>query len=357
MKVTVITGSRADWNGLGMVALALRASGVSVEVLAIGQHADSEESLRTVISDGFDPRLMRTNIRDEMAIGCGCATISVQGALNENPPDMVLLLGDRFEILGAACAAALLNIKIAHIGGGDITEGSIDNKLRYAITELSHLHFTTSDRANFSISDRHEPRIYTVGNPALDRIAHTEIVPRETLFLELNLAPSEKNILVAYHAATKEARPWEACMAMLDVLHSIDASYAVLGTNADTGSEAINELLTDFCALRPNRIWKGNLAPELFYSALTHFDCMVGNSSAGLVETATFGIPVVNIGNRQSGRSSPRNVRTYPATKEAIVYGIAMALAEKATPCANPYGDGKSAPRIASIIVEALKEQ
>jgi len=117
MKATVITGSRADWNGLGMVAKCLRRDfAVDVNVLAIGQHADSEESLTTVITDGFDPRLARTNFRDEMAIGCGTATLIVQGMLQDERPDVVLLCGDRFEILGAASAAAMLRIPIAHIG-------------------------------------------------------------------------------------------------------------------------------------------------------------------------------------------------------------------------------------------------
>lgn len=360
MKVAVITGSRADWNGLGMVALALRARDVEVNVIAIGQHADCEEGLRTVIADGFDPFLARTNFRDEMAIGCGAAALAVQGALNTDRPEMVILLGDRFEILGAASAAALLDIPIAHIGGGDVTEGSIDNSLRYAITALSTWHFVTNETSERRLY-AHRPRVQKTGNPALDRIGASEYVSRETLFRELDLLPSTKNILVAFHAATKEQQPWVACQSMLNALNAFDdVSFLVLGTNADTGSEAINSLLAQFCDdcwPGAKRQWKGNLSPAIFYSALQHFDCMVGNSSAGLVETPTFGIPVVNIGHRQTGRAQARNVHSCASDTRSIVEAVSRALHDKKTPCPNPYGDGKSAARIADTIIKALSEQ
>lgn len=361
MKIAVVTGSRADWNGLGMVAKCLRADyQAGVDVIAIGQHADSEESLQTIIADGFDPKLCRTNFRDDMAVGAGAAALAASGALDAlGWPDMVLVLGDRFEILGAATAAALKNIPLAHIGGGDLTEGSIDNKLRYAITALSSVHFVTNEESRDRLRRIGNGTLCLVGNPALDRIAATPIVSRETLFKELALIPSKKNVLVAYHAATREARPWESCAQMLSALDGIDASFLVLGTNADTGSDAIAQLLAEFCDgafPAAKRQWRGNLSPELFYSALAHFDCMVGNSSAGLVETASFGINVVNIGDRQTGRLAPRNVRTYKADEAAIAYGVKMALDLPRQPQPNPYGDGHSAPRIAKTIVEQVQQ-
>ena len=177
---------------------------------------------------------------------------------------------------------------------------------------------------------------------------------REELFKAIGLKPSQHNILVAYHAATREPNPVTACATMLHALRDLkDASFLVLGTNADTGSPQIAESFAEFCAgLGDHAIWRGNLSPDLYYGALAHFDCMVGNSSAGLIETATFGIPVVNIGDRQTGRIAPRNVRTYAATRSAIGHGIELALALPRDPQPNPYGDGHSAPRIAKIITE-----
>jgi|SRR5882672_490025 len=176
------------------------------------------------------------------------------------------------------------------------------------------------------------------------------MLTRDELFTQLRLMPSKKNILIAYHAETTLDCPWEPCRVMLDALRTFEASFLVLGTNADTGSEAINALLTEFVEARPDRLWRGNLPPELFYGCLAYFDCMVGNSSAGLVETATFGIPVVNIGERQSGRTSPLNVTTCKPEREAIEACVTMALRTQRQPKPNPYGDGKSASRIARVI-------
>ena len=142
MKIAVVTGSRADWNGLGMVAKCLRDDQkADVIVIAIGQHYECQESVSVIIDDGFDPILCRTNFKDDMAVGCGTAAITLSGLLDIHLPEMAVVLGDRFEILGSASAISLRGIPLAHIGGGDITEGSIDNRLRYAITALADLAF------------------------------------------------------------------------------------------------------------------------------------------------------------------------------------------------------------------------
>ena len=363
MKICLITGSRADWNGLGMVGKCLRDQHkVDVQVIAIGQQAENEQHLNTVIEDGFDPQVVRTNFHD-MAVGCGKAMLMLGPLLAHDTPDMVLLCSDRFEILGAASAAALLKIPIAHIGGGDVTEGSIDNKLRYAITVLSDLHFVTNKDAARRILNFVTPDVvHNTGSPALDRIAQTSIIPRDKLFKELELAPSKRNIIIAYHAVTAEPdNGLSGCRAMLNALAQFkDATFLVIGTNSDVGSEDISEMLTDLYAHEPvnslcKRGWRhDNLSPELFYSALTHFDVMVGNSSAGLIETAGFGIPVVNIGNRQKGRPAPANVQHCDDVMQIINMAVTMALRDGRKVCANPYGDGHSAPRIAKIIVDQI---
>ena len=171
MRIAIVTGSRADWNGLGMVAKCLRADyGALIDVIAIGQHQGSSESLQTINGDGFAPRVFATNFNDDMAVGAGVACSTVGGVLGDARPDIALVCGDRFEIAGAALAASLRRIPIAHIGGGDITEGSIDNKLRYAITALADLHFVTNQDAMDRLTKMGYKSVYLLGNPALDRI-------------------------------------------------------------------------------------------------------------------------------------------------------------------------------------------
>lgn len=361
VRITIITGSRADWNGLGMVGKRLRDEyQVDVRVIAIGQHADNEKHLFSVIADGFDPRVLRTNYKNDMAFGCGSAVTAIRTALMGAPPDIVLLLGDRYEILGAATAAALLRIPIAHIGGGDITAGSIDDKLRYAISALADLHFVTNGQSYDRLYDRVDPQaLHEVGAPALDRIRETEIVSRETLFDSLGLQQCAKNIIVCYHAATRDEDTLGGCHQMLSALRMLDADvgFLVLGTNTDTGAHEIEDTLRRFVLGAPGvRVMQENLPPELFYSALAHFDCMVGNSSAALVETASFGIPVVNVGDRQKGRLAPRNVIHSKADMDAVHVCLKLALAGRCVATENPYGDGHSAPRIAEIMVEHLRQ-
>lgn len=360
MKVAVITGSRADWNGLGMVAKCLRKEHhIAIDVIAIGQHYANQESLSVIIDDGFDPKLYRTNFQEDMAFGSASAAIAVAGALDSHLPDMALVLGDRFEILGAATAASLRGIPLAHIGGGDITEGSVDNKLRYAITALADLHFTTNLESYQRLDNAETPGgIYNLGTPALDRIAQTPITDRFVLFKRLGLRESKRNVLVAFHAATAEPDPTAGCAAMLDALNGLPhTSFVIVGTNSDTGSQRITDLLSLFAASNSTRcILRDNLPPEDFYGCLQHFDCMIGNSSAGLVETAGFGIPVVNIGNRQKGRPEPANVFSCIANAEAIGMTTQIAMAGRCVGVSNPYGDGHSAPRIAKAMVNYLGE-
>lgn len=356
MKIAIITGSRADWNGLGMVGKVLRdVDKADVRVIAIGQHADSQESLETIIWDGFDPKLLRTNTRDDMAIGCGRATIAISGALAYDSPDMVLICGDRFEILGAASAAALHGIPIAHIGGGDTTEGSIDDRLRYAISALADLHFVTNMYAQAHMVATLNGKVYLTGNPALDRIQQIELLSRARLFNAIGMKENRNNILVVFHAATSEREPANGCAAMIAALSDIkDAAFLILGTNADTGSGEIDMQLRHF-AKSGRAVFRENLTPELFHNALEHFDCMIGNSSAGIIETAWHGIPVVNIGNRQKGRPQPDNVWNCGNGQDVIALTLQSALGSTRARRNNPYGNGDSAPRVAKIIVDYLR--
>ena len=184
----------------------------------------------------------------------------------------------------------------------------------------------------------------------------TPIVNREILFERLGLKENKRNILVAFHAVTAEANPLAGCAEMLNALAELpDTSLLLLGTNSDNGSREITEWFKLYIATHDSRwMFRENLPPEDFYGCLQHFDCMIGNSSAGLIETARFGIPVVNIGCRQKGRSTPANVFNCAPTSISIKGTLEVVLAGRCPPAINPYGDGHSAPRIAKIMVEHL---
>ncbi len=364
MRIACITGSRADWNGLGMVALALRDAGHDVHVIATGQHGASGESTLGVIEDdGFRPVLVQIPLWDadfDIPEATGAATAAVGHALANLKPDLAIVVGDRYEILGAATAAALLRIPIAHLSGGDITEGSIDDRLRYAITALSDLHFPTNwpaaERLTWTV--RKPETVHMGGSPALDRIRVTPLIPKEQLFGQWSIEP--KIILVSFHSVTNEAEPTRGCIEMLAACKELDDEikpvhylWLLLGSNADAGGKEINRLMLIFKSTCGDRsTFVANLPPQLYYSALAHCDLQIGNSSAGLYEAPSFGIPVVNISPRQDCRLAAANVRTCAPTREAILHTIKLQLAEGRKPCVNPYGDGHSAERIAKIIGE-----
>ena len=366
MRIAAITGSRADWNGLGMVAMALRDAEHDVRVIATGQHSealDTNPSRAVIMDDGFSPVLVRIPLGSEpvdIADATGAATAGLGRALSELNLDLAIVIGDRYEMLGAAAAAALLRIPIAHLAGGDVTEGSIDDKLRYAITALADYHFPT----NWSAAERltwvvRKPEtVRMAGSPALDRIRVTPRVTRETFFADLGLTSAAQTILVAYHPVTTERDNGlcgctEMIRALIDLGGEVKSTLLVLGSNADAGSGVINHALHSLANHSEcGGAFVANLPPSQYYSALEHCDLLVGNSSAGLYEAPSFGIPVVNIGDRQKGRIFAANVRTCAPTREAILHTIKLQLAEGPKVCVNPYGDGHSAARIAEIIGE-----
>jgi UDP-hydrolysing UDP-N-acetyl-D-glucosamine 2-epimerase len=375
VRVVVITGSRADWNGLGMVAMALRDAGQDVQIIATGQHVYGrpKTGLDVLIEDGFDgvqaiPGPVDRSIADaltdaplDVARASGWLTISIANALGDLKPDLVMLAGDRYETLAGATAATLVGIPIAHLAGGDVTEGSMDDKFRNAISMMASLHFATN-RLSADRLRRMEVSgaVHDEGSPALDRIRVTPIVTRETLFNQLasdGFNPCERNVLVAFHPATVGEDPTRACAEMLHGLTELDAvlnvGWLMLGSNADAGAKKIEDMLRTFIGCCENGgAFVHNLPPQQYYSALAHFDLMVGNSSAGVYETAGFGIPVINVGTRQAGRIAPANVIGCPAKRERVLMAAKLMLGTGRMVCKNPYGDGYSAKRIAQTIGE-----
>ncbi len=275
MKYCVISGNRADRAALTPVAAALNAVWIHVATL----HS----------RDRFDS-----------AIGCGQAMMVAAEKLNNLKPDLVIVAGDRFEILGAACAAYLMSIPIAHLSGGDITEGSQDDAMRHAITKLAALHFPTTHVSAKHLRDMGEERwrIHMVGAPQIDYLLQQELYSRADT---LSILGVDRYILVAYQPPTQADDPTSEIDSLLNDLSWQGVPCIFTTVNTDVGGIEIERKIVKFCLTGIHKIVQ--MDHKLFLSAMKHCQYMIGNSSAGFYEAPTLGTKFVNIGNRQTGRS------------------------------------------------------
>lgn len=267
----------------------------------------------------------------------------------EETPDIILGLGDRYELLGVASAATIAKVPIAHIGGGDVTEGAFDDAIRHAVSKLSHVHFTTSEASRRRLIQLGESRnrILNVGNTSLDQLRELTLLPREGFFRSIGLKETGKTCLVAFHPPTLAVGPASECQAMIEALRELpDLGLIVTGSNADPGGAEIESMLIQFVNERENAVFHQSLGSLKFFSAMTHCDAIIGNSSSALLEAPSFALPAVNIGDRQKGRARAITVIDTEPHPNVIVEAIKAALDLKVQDVENPYGDGNSARRI-----------
>lgn len=362
LRIAVVSGGRADYGLLSEPMRLLAADPrFALRVIATGQHLATEgsESLKQIETDGFAiaDRVDVLLASDSALAVCkttGLAVVGLAEALARDPPDLVLLLGDRYEILAAAVAAHLLRIPIAHIAGGDITEGAIDDALRHAITKLSHIHFVTNEDAGRRVRQLGEDprRVHVVGSPGLDRIRTTKIPDRETFFRELGIAMRPRNIVITFHPVTASATTMAEATELLAALDEFDQDVGLIftGVNADTEGRTLEALISSFCATHDNASLHRTLGARLYFAALTHCDMIVGNSSSGLYEAPSFGIPTINVGERQTGRIKAASVIDTVPERRAIAAAMSKGFALDCTGIANPYGDGRASERIMAVL-------
>ena len=365
-RIGVVTVSRSDYGHLRPVLEALRrAPDLELLLLVAGMHLASEFGLtvRDIEADGF-PISARVEMLgggdtpEAVAAATGRGVAGFGEAFARLRPDVVVVLGDRFEMLAAAVAALPFALPVAHIHGGEVSEGAMDNQIRHAITKLAHLHFASAEpHARRIAAMGEEPwRIHTVGAPGLDRLATTEPLPRAGLARELRLPEAGPWLLVTFHPVTLEYRDTAAHIdELLAALEKTDGFIVITYPNADTAGRLIIERIEEFAGRHPRRCRLAkSLGERLYLSLLRHADLMIGNSSSGLIEAPTFGLPVVNVGSRQRGRLRGANVIDVEPLREDILRGIEAAQAlpfrVRARAAANPYGDGHAAPRIVEIL-------
>ena len=365
-RIGVVTVSRSDYGHLRPVLEALRrAPDLELLLVVAGMHLASEFGLtvRDIEADGF-PISARVEMLgggdtpEAVAAATGRGVAGFGEAFARLRPDVVVVLGDRFEMLAAAVAALPFALPVAHIHGGEVSEGAMDNQIRHAITKLAHLHFASAEpHARRIAAMGEEPwRIHTVGAPGLDRLATTEPLPRAALARELGLPEAGPWLLVTFHPVTLEYRDTAAHIdELLAALEKTDGFIVITYPNADTAGRLIIERIEEFAGRHPRRCRLAkSLGERLYLSLLRHADLMIGNSSSGLIEAPTFGLPVVNVGSRQRGRLRGANVIDVEPSREDILRGIEAAQAlpfrVRARAAANPYGDGHAAPRIVEIL-------
>lgn len=363
LTIAVVSGSRADWGLLLPVLRAIRAHpGLKLALWVTGTHLEPRfgKTLDAIDGDGFEvdaevPLHLQTATPLHTSQALARALEGFAGVIAANRPDLVLLLGDRYEIFGAAQACALAGVPLAHIAGGDVSEGAYDDGMRHAISKLAQLHFPSNEEARQRLLRMGEQpdRVTLSGSPGIDNILATPRIPRGQLQHALVYTFQQRNLVVSFHPATLDRLGAEdQVQVLLAGLESIDPGIGLMisGSNADTGGDAVNNALQGFASRRPNSVFFHSLGAARYYSIVAEADLLVGNSSSGLYEAPTLGTPTLDIGIRQQGRLRGPSVSHCGNEAQAIASAIAQCLDKPCTDFNNPYGDGHAAQRIVETI-------
>jgi GDP/UDP-N,N'-diacetylbacillosamine 2-epimerase (hydrolysing) len=363
-RIVSITGSRADYGLMEPVHRAISASeSLELHLIVTGMHLlpDFSSSLAQVRADRLG-ELHEVNMvlgKDSgraMAQSVGHGLVGIAALLDELKPDIMLLQGDRGEMLAGAIAAAHMNIAIVHMSGGDFS-GSIDDSVRNAISKFAHFHLTNcaaSTRRLIAMAES-PARIVEVGDPALDQVRTTDFLPLNQLASELALPPGQPFLIATLHPVTDEADQSASQMTtLLEALAELGMTTIFTYPNSDHGGRAMRDVLESWRGQSFLRI-EPNLGSRRYLSLLRHAGAMVGNSSSGFFEAPSFKIPVVNIGTRQQNRLRASNIVDAECNRADILRALRYALTDGAfrsalASCKSPYGDGRTAERAVDIL-------
>lgn len=362
-KICFVTGSRADFGLLVWPMRAIRETpGLTLQLVATGMHLAPEfgYTFNAIREEGFEvdervETLLASDTGAGVAKSVGLGVIGFADAFTRLEPDLVVVLGDRFEMFAAAQAAMFMRLPMAHLFGGDVTEGAVDESTRHAISKMAHLHFTSNPGSTRRLMQlgEHPSRIHTIGSVGIDAIKHLDLMNREEIGNALGMPLGERNALITFHPVTVEAgRSVAELDELFAALSALDPVFRFVFTlaNADAEGRALNARIEAFAAARPNTIAVASLGQLRYLSLMSQADLVIGNSSSGLLEAPSFGIPTVDIGDRQKGRERADSVFHAAPERGAIAAAIAQALQRGRKDTINPYGDGDSSRRFADII-------
>jgi UDP-N-acetylglucosamine 2-epimerase (non-hydrolysing)/GDP/UDP-N,N'-diacetylbacillosamine 2-epimerase (hydrolysing) len=364
MRICVVTGSRAEYGLLYWVLHDLRQTpGVELQLVVTGMHLAAEFGLtvREIEQDGFAisrrvEMLVDGDTRAAVAKSIARGIVGMSEAIEQLQPQLVLVLGDRFEIFAAAQACLVHRVPLAHIAGGDTTEGAYDESMRHAITKMAHVHFVTNEESARRVRQMGEDpqHVHVTGSPGLDHLLRRPLLDRAALESALGARLGERNLLITFHPVTLAqddgASQFQELLAALEQLDPRIKLWFTL-PNADSGGRALGTALREWVQAHGDRArLYESLGQQRYLSLMSHSDAVVGNSSSGLYEAPSLHVPTVNIGDRQQGRLAADSVIHCPPQRAAIAAAIARAMTLDCTSVINPYGDGTAARRIVDVL-------
>jgi UDP-hydrolysing UDP-N-acetyl-D-glucosamine 2-epimerase len=359
-KICVITGTRADYGLFYPILKKIEASDkLELQLVVSTMHLSSEFGLtyKMIEDDGFKidekiENLLSSDTKSAIAKSTGLATILLSDAFTRLQPDLVLVLGDRYETLASATTAMLMNIPIAHIHGGEITEGAVDEQIRHAITKMSYLHFTSTDEYKRRVIQMGESpdRVFNTGAPGIDNIVSMNLLSKDALEKNLDWSFGDKTALFTYHPETlSEDNVLLDIQNILSTIEKMELNVLFTYANADDSGRVINHEIEKLCQKNPIKFKVVKSLGQLRYlSAMKHVDVLIGNTSSGILEAASFQKPVVNIGDRQKGRLQSGNV--FDCDIDILEDTIKKAISKDLKDIENIYGVGEASQKIINLL-------
>lgn len=354
-RVCIVTGTRAEYGLLRHIMVGIRDDdAMELQTIVTGAHLSPEFGLtyREILQDGFsiDRRvemLLSSDTPSGIAKSMGLGMVGFGDALDNLKPDVLVVLGDRFEIFSAVAAALVARIPVAHIHGGEITEGAFDDALRHSITKMSHLHFVAAERYRQRVLQLGEDpaNVFLVGGLGVDVISRTDLMDRRELEGSMGFTFGDRNLLITFHPATLDDGPAVDQMSeLLAALHEQEGVRLIFTLpNADTGGRILAKMIRDFVERHPNAVSYESLGERRYLSCIAQVDGVVGNSSSGLLEAPALGVGTINIGDRQRGRLVASSVISCAPRKADITAALVRLYSEefrsKLADIVNPYGD------------------
>ena len=366
-KICVVTGTRAEFGLLRpLMQLVKDDEQLNLQIIATGMHLSSEFgcTINEIIKSGFEvDKQLECILSSDSSVGVsksiGLAMIGFADAYRDLMPDLVVVLGDRTEILAAVIAAAMANIPIAHIHGGETTEGAYDEAIRHSITKFSHLHFTATEvyrKRVIQLGEQPE-RVYNVGAIGLDSIKNLRLMTRQEFEASIDFVLAKRNVLVTYHPVTLETEnPREVFQNVLNVLDELEETNVIFThANSDKNGRVINEMIGQYVKKNKHKAAGfASLGQLRYLSALQYVDFVIGNSSSGIIEVPSFNIPTINIGDRQKGRIAPESVLHCEGDLQSLQQAVQQVISPKFKSRIQQqkqiFGIGNTAEKIVQVI-------
>lgn len=366
-KICVVTGTRAEYGLLRWVMEGIsEASELELQIIATGMHLSPEFGLtyQEIEKDGFciDRKvemLLSSDTPAGLAKSMGLGLIGFGDALQQLQPDLMLVLGDRFEIFSAVAASMVARIPVAHLHGGESTEGAFDEAIRHSITKMSHLHFVAADEYRKRVIQlgEHPNRVFLVGGLGIDNIKKLDLLGRSTLETALEFELGAKNLLITFHPVTLESETSAKQMAeLLATLETLEDTHLIFTMpNADTYGRILFDMITQFVTSHSNARAYTSLGQLRYLSCVKHVDGVVGNSSSGLIEVPSFSKGTINIGDRQRGRLKAKSVIDCSPEQGSIAKALRKLYSKEfqqmLKTVKNPYGEGGSSKKVVDSLI------